>query len=75
VRDDLRRTLADVFQIDPADVPDDASIETMAGWDSLRQLELMLALELDFGVRLTADTMLELQSAAAIESFLGDAGA
>ena len=75
MRDDLRRVLAEVFQISPADVPDDASIERLDGWDSLRHLELMLALELEFGVRLTADTMLELQSVDAIEAFLSEAGA
>jgi acyl carrier protein len=70
MRDDLRRVLADVFELSPAEIPDDASTETLANWDSLRQLELMLALELDFGVRLDTETMLELTSAEAIEAYL-----
>ena len=35
MRDDLRRVLADVFELSPAEIPDDASTETLANWDSL----------------------------------------
>ena len=66
----LRRVFAETFEVDPEAIPDDASGETLDGWDSLRQLELMLALELDFGVRLDTETMLELTSAEAIEAYL-----
>jgi acyl carrier protein len=74
MHDRLRTVLAEVFEVQPDEVPDDASIETMAGWDSLRQLELMLALELEYGVRLSAEDMLDLQSAEAIEAFLEQSG-
>jgi acyl carrier protein len=72
MHDRLRRVLADVFELAPEDVPDAASNQSLPGWDSLRQLELMLALELEYGVRIPADAMLELDSVAAIEEFLGD---
>ncbi len=71
----LRGVLAGVFELSPADVPDDASMETLPGWDSLRQLELMLALEIEYGVRIPADAMLELGSSGEITAFLAEHGA
>jgi acyl carrier protein len=71
----LRRVFAETFQIDASAIPDDASIDTLDGWDSLRQLELMLAIELEFGVHFPADAMLDLTSADAIEAFLAERGA
>jgi acyl carrier protein len=71
----LRGVLAEVFELPVADVPADASAESLPGWDSLRQLELMLALELEYGVRIPADEMLELQSVEAIDEFLARHGA
>ena len=72
MRDRLRRVFGEVFDVPPESIPDDASVENLPGWDSLRQLELMLALELEFGVRISTETMLELQSAAAIEDLLAE---
>jgi acyl carrier protein len=75
MHDRLRNLLAGVFEVAPEAISDDASPETLPGWDSLRQLELMLALELEYGVRIPADTMLELQTLPAIEEFLDEHGA
>ena len=58
-----------------AEVPEDASIETVEGWDSLRHMELMLALEMRFGVQMTTDVMPTLISIEAIEEFLQEQGA
>jgi acyl carrier protein len=75
MRDSLRGVLSEVFETPMEEIADDASIESLPAWDSLRQLELMLALELEFGVRIPADAMLELQSVALIEEFLDEHGA
>jgi acyl carrier protein len=66
--------LARVFGRPRSDIPEDASTATLADWDSLRQLELMLELELEFGVRVPAEAMTELQSVAEIEEFLAERG-
>lgn len=66
----LRRVFAEVFELDPSSIPDDASNENLPEWDSLRQLELMLALELEYGVRMPTEAMIDLQSAQSIEDFL-----
>lgn len=72
MRDRLRTVLSEVLEIPSTEIPDDASVENLPGWDSLRQLELMLALELEFGVRISTESMVELQSAAAIEDYLAE---
>ena len=72
MRERLRGVFAEVFGLPPDEIPDDPSAENIPSWDSLRQLELMLALELEFGVRVPTEAMLELQSLAAIEDFLAE---
>jgi acyl carrier protein len=70
VRDRIKGVMANVFELDVAEVPDDASTLTLTGWDSLRHLELVLALEREFRVRVPADEMLDLTSVEEIESFV-----
>jgi acyl carrier protein len=72
MRDRLRGVFAEVFEVSAESIDNDASVETLPTWDSLRQLELMLALELEYGVRVPAEAMLELQSVSAIEDFLAE---
>lgn len=75
MRDRLKQLMAGVLEIPEQEIPDNASVENLPGWDSLRQLELMLALELEFGVHIPTDAMLDLQSLDAIEEFVADHGA
>jgi acyl carrier protein len=70
MRERLKYVVADVFDCAFEDVPDDADPDTLAGWDSLRHLEMMLALETEFGVRIPTETMLELSSLEKIEDYL-----
>lgn len=75
MRERVRAVIATTFGVDPTALPDDASAQAIEGWDSLRQIELVLALELEFGVRVPSDAVAELTSVEAIESFLAGAGA
>jgi acyl carrier protein len=59
-----------VFRVDPKTIPDEARSEELPGWDSLRHLELMLALESEFGVRIPSEAMLELTTLPEIERFV-----
>ncbi len=56
-------------------VPEDAHPGAPAEWDSLRHLELMLAIEAEFKVRIPTEAMLALQSLPQIEAFLAEQGA
>ena len=70
MRERVREAIARVWGVTADDVPPDASAKTFDGWDSLRHLELMLELELGFGVRIPADQVPQLTSVAAIEDAL-----
>lgn len=70
MRKRVKQVMAEVFGCAAEEIPDDASPETFEGWDSLRQVELMLALELEFDVRIPAEAMLELVTLEQIDDFL-----
>lgn len=70
VRTRLRHAIARVAELSPDAIADDARVEQLPDWDSLRQLELMLELEAEFGVRIPSEDMLALTSLPAIEAFL-----
>jgi acyl carrier protein len=46
----VKRVMASVLEVDPSQLSDDASMDTVATWDSLRQMNLVLALEETFAV-------------------------
>jgi acyl carrier protein len=62
--------MAETFRVPAEQIPDDATPESVKGWDSLGHIELMLALEMEFGVPLPTETIIELVSLEAIEGFL-----
>ena len=50
----------------------DASIDTVAGWDSTRMFTLIAALEESFGIQIPEDDTGELTSYPAIHGYLRD---
>jgi len=74
VSDQLKRVMSDVFRLPVDDIPDDAVINELTGWDSLRHVELMLAIEMTFGVQLTVYEMHDLISYEIIDQFLQERG-
>jgi acyl carrier protein len=74
VQNRIREIAGDVFGVTAADLPEDASNETVPGWDSLHHLELMLALEMEFNVQISSEAMPALLSIDAIEEYLREQG-
>lgn len=74
MRDRLRELAGQTFGVPVSDVPDDASPEVLPQWDSLNHIELMLALELEYGVRISSEVLPELLSLDAIEEYLQEQG-
>ncbi len=66
----LQKVIGNVFQVPSEEVTASAAAGSVANWTSLGHLELMLAVEAEFGIRIPADKMLELTSAEAIQTFL-----
>ena len=47
----LRQIMAKVFEVPVTEIKDDSSAHTIATWDSLRHLDMVLALEKEFGIK------------------------
>lgn len=65
--DRIRQVMAAVFEMNPAEIGDDATPGQIARWDSLRHMNLVLALEEEFGVRFPEDQLEQLVSFQLIE--------
>lgn len=46
----LKSIVAIVLEVDPAEIDDNSSMDTIEAWDSIRHMDLILALEEEFGV-------------------------
>ena len=66
----LKALLAAAFQLTPTDIPESLSFGDLPQWDSMGHMEVMLALEEQFGVEITADTIAELTSFAEIGAYV-----
>jgi len=74
VRLRLRNVMSAVLGIAPSGIRDDASSTTIGEWDSVRHLQLMLALEEEFGIQLETEGLVSLTSVSLIEARLGVEG-
>ncbi len=66
MNENVKRVMSQVFGLPLESIPDDASPETVGCWNSLGHLNLVMALEDEFGVRFTGDQIPDLTSFAAI---------
>jgi len=64
--------MSDVWGVPVSDIPDDATPESLAQWDSIRHLQFVMALEAEFQVRFTAEEMVALRSLPSFESYLAE---
>jgi acyl carrier protein len=60
--DDLRRLVAQVLDVDPTDVTDDARFAEDLGGDSLQAVEVLVELEKKYGVTFTKADVASLTS-------------
>lgn len=72
--DDLRQLLADVFGVGVDEITDDASIDTIDSWDSLKHLNLVLALEERFAVSFTEQETVEILNYELVRATLREHG-
>jgi acyl carrier protein len=70
----LRGVVAKVLAMPAQQVSDATSMETVASWDSLKQLQVILALEEEFGVSFDEELALEIVSLPQIRAALGEQG-
>lgn len=66
--------VAEVLDVEPAELTDDAGPGTVANWTSLRHVQLVVALEETYGVTLTPDEIRSLRSIGDIRAVLAGRG-
>ncbi len=74
MHDRIKQVMANTFGVAFEKIHANASINDFEEWDSLRHLELMPALELEFEVRMSTDTIVQLTSLESIQDFLRKQG-
>jgi acyl carrier protein len=70
----LKSTIAAVLDLDPATLGDDASPETISDWDSIKQMDIILAVEDEFDIRFKDETIADLASYTLIRDELASMG-
>jgi acyl carrier protein len=73
--DQLRQLMADVFECDPAKIQPDSTPDTLEAWDSLRLLDLILAIEQQMQIEISPDRLEEMMSVPAILAIVDEAKA
>jgi acyl carrier protein len=68
--DRVRRIVADVFEVPLDQVRPDSSPDNVPTWDSLRHLNMVLALEQEFGVDFRPEEIEQLLSVELIAALL-----
>ena len=64
--------LAEVLQLPPTEITDDLTMKDVEIWDSLKHMELIVALETSFDVQLTFEEIVAMQSVREIKRVLAE---
>jgi acyl carrier protein len=68
----LKNTVAKVLGVNPDDINDDSSMDNLHEWDSVKHLNLVLAIEEVFGISMTEEQSLEMLSFPLIKLVLSE---
>lgn len=60
VEETVKRIVSDLFEIPVGDLDDSTSPETVEKWDSLSHLNMVLALEEEYGIRIDDNDIVEM---------------
>jgi acyl carrier protein len=69
----LRAVFADTFSCDPVDLSAGSSPADVPNWTSLKQFELILAIEREFAIRVPDERVVDLTSFGRITDFVTSA--
>ena len=64
--------LAEVLQLPPSEITDDLTMKDVEIWDSLKHMELIVALETALEVQLTFEEIVAMQSVREIKRVLSE---
>ena len=74
-QDRLSIILSQVFGVSADSIKDESSPDTVASWDSMSHINMVLALESEFGISLTPEDAMEMLSVKLIRMILAEKGA
>jgi acyl carrier protein len=74
VKDRVARVVSDVLNVPASEVVESSSSDTLANWDSIAHISLVLALEGEFSVAFSDDDVAEMLSVGRILTILRDKG-
>ena len=72
IEDRIKNVMSAVFEISIEEINDESSPDTIELWDSLRHLNLVIALEEEFNVQFTDDNLIELINLKLIKLVITD---
>lgn len=72
--DRLYRVLSQVFGVPAGQLSDESSPDTLPHWDSMTHLNMIVALEAEFGISLSPEQAMEMLSVKLIRMILQEAG-
>ena len=64
--DRIKQVLASVLNVDVGEITEDTSPETLDVWDSLKQMDLVVALEDEFKMSFTQEQIIEMMTFSVI---------
>jgi len=70
----IRQVVAEVFGVDPSSLHDESGPDTLATWDSASHINLILAVEAEFGVTLSPEEAMDMLSVGLIRTILSEKG-
>jgi acyl carrier protein len=56
----LKTVISSILNLRPQDIGEDTSPANVKNWDSLKQMQIMLAVEEEFGIQFTDDQIYQL---------------
>ncbi|MQF94723.1 MAG: acyl carrier protein [SAR202 cluster bacterium] len=72
MEDRIYRVVSDVMGVPVTDISDESSPDTIEAWESLSHINLVLALESEFGISLAPEDVLEMLSVGLIKTILSE---
>jgi acyl carrier protein len=70
----LDELMADLFEMSEEDISDSLTMKNTDVWDSLKHMELVIAIERTFGIELTFDEIVSMQNIGTIKRILKERG-
>lgn len=68
----LKQIMANIFETEEDEITDESSMDNIEKWDSLKHINLIIAIEEDFGISIDEDEMVEMTNFTEIKRILRD---